>query len=193
MGGLVVLALLMLWILFGWWGTYSALNTANVDQQKLWGNVESAMQRRMDLIPNLVSTVRGYAKHESTVFTAVTEARAKVGKVDFGKAASDPKEMAKLKAAESELSGALSRLLVIAENYPQLKANEGFLQLQSQLEGTENRIAVARDRYNEGVGTYNKITTGLFSKVVASFHGFKPAEFFKADEKAKETPKVSFE
>jgi len=193
--GVVAGCLVILLIVLGasWMGSYNALNSADQGQQKLWGDIESTMQRRSDLVPNLVSTVKGYAKHEATVFTNVTEARSKVGQVNFNLARTNPEEMAKLKMAESELSGALSRLLVVAENYPQLKASEGFLNLQSQLEGTENRINVARERYNGGVESYNRLVGSAWTGLVARVHGFQKAEYFKADAKAKEVPKVSFE
>lgn len=194
--GIVVLVL----VVFGlsWMGAYNSLNAANQGQQALWGDIESTLQRRHDLIPNLVATVKGYATHEADVLKSVTEARSRVGQVNMKLANTDPAEMAKFQKAESEFSGALSRLLVVAENYPQLKADANFRDLQSQLEGTENRINVARERYNgntnppQGAKVYNTLCGSAFTGLVARIHGFKPAEYFKAEEGAKEAPTVKF-
>ena len=142
------------------------------------------MQRRNDLIPNLVSTVKGYAKHEKGVFDDVANARAKLA------GAATINDKAK---ASGELDGALSRLLAIAENYPQLKANENFMRLQDELAGTENRIAVERMRYNDVVMAYNVLIKRFPGNVVASFTGFKEKQvYFKAEEGAKAVPKVAF-
>ena len=172
-------------------------NTMQANEEAVfasWGNVESAYQRRADLIPNLVEVVKGYAKHESQTLTAVTEARAKVGSIQASKEMlSDPQAFAKFQQAQGELSGALSRLMVVVERYPDLKANQNFLDLQNQLEGTENRINVARVRYNEAVQKFNtsirvfpnSITNSLLLHLARK-------EPFKAEQGAQTAPKVKF-
>lgn len=159
-----------------------------------WGDVEASYQRRADLVPNLVEVVKGYAKHESETFQAVTEARAKVGTVKISKEAiSDPQAIAKFQEAQGQLGGALSRLLVVAEQYPNLKANQNFLDLQNQLEGTENRINVARVRYNKTVQDFNtSIRTFPNSLTNSVLLHLTRKEPFKADEGAKTAPKVKF-
>ncbi|MDD5286837.1 MAG: LemA family protein [Desulfuromonadaceae bacterium] len=159
-----------------------------------WGNVESAYQRRNDLIPNLVEVVKGYARHEAETLTAVTEARAKVGSLNVGKGlVSDPNALAAFQKAQGQMSSALSRLMVVAEKYPDLKANQNFLDLQKQLEGTENRINVARERYNATVQTFNtSIRTFPNSLTNSLLLHLQRKEPFKADEAAKVAPKVKF-
>lgn len=191
--GLVGVVLLIIIIIgLSWWGTYSSLNTGfNTVQEKV-ADIGSTLQRRYDLIPNLVSTVKGYATHEHDVFNDVTEARAKVGQVNINAATTDPEQMKKFAEAQGGMSSALSRLLLVQEQYPELKANTNFLDLQSQLEGTENRINEARHRYNKAVKEYNITVGGLFSQMVANVHGFKRAELFEVTEAAKTAPKVEF-
>ena len=159
-----------------------------------WGNVESTYQRRSDLIPNLVEVVKGYAKHEADTLKAVTEARAKVGSMQLTKQMiNDPSSMTKFQQNQGELSSALSRLMVVAENYPDLKANQNFLDLQKQLEGTENRINVARERYNKSVQVFNtSIRTFPNSLTNSMILHLKRKEPFKAEEGAKNAPKVKF-
>jgi LemA protein len=159
-----------------------------------WADVEAAYQRRADLVPNLVEVVKGYAKYEADVLTAVTEARSKAGTVKLSKdMLGDPQAMGKFQAAQSELGGALSRLLVTVERYPDLKANQGFLGLQNQLEGTENRINVARVRYNKAVQEFNtSIRTFPNSLTNSLLLHLTRKEPFKADEAAREAPKVKF-
>ena len=153
-GILALLILILLGLLPG-----CGYNTMQANEEAVtaaWGNVESAYQRRNDLIPNLVEVVKGYAKHEADTLKAVTEARAKVGSLQLGKdVINDPAALNKFQQNQGEISSALSRLMVVTEKYPDLKANQNFLDLQKQLEGTENRINVARERYNRAVQTFN--------------------------------------
>lgn len=159
-----------------------------------WGNVESSYQRRADLIPNLVEVVKGYAKHEADTLKAVTEARAKVGSMQVGKdVLNNPATLSKFQQTQGELSGALSRLMVVVEKYPDLKANQNFMDLQKQLEGTENRINVARERYNESVQVFNtSIRTFPNSLTNSLMLHLQRKEAFKAEEGAKTAPKVKF-
>ncbi len=159
-----------------------------------WGDVEAVYQRRADLVPNLVEVVKGYAKHEHDTLTAVTEARAKVGSVQVSKEMLDrPEAVARYQQAQSQLGSALSRLLVVAEQYPNLKANQNFLDLQNQLEGTENRINVARVRYNRAVEEFN-VSIRIFPNSLTNsllLH-LTRKEPFKADEGARAAPKIKF-
>lgn len=159
-----------------------------------WGNVESSYQRRADLIPNLVEVVKGYASHEADTLKAVTEARAKVGSMQVSKEIlNDPASMSKFQQAQGELSGALSRLMVVVEKYPDLKANQNFMDLQKQLEGTENRINVARQRYNEAVQTFNtSIRTFPNSLTNSLLLHLQRKEAFKADPGASKAPAIKF-
>lgn len=159
-----------------------------------WGNVESSYQRRADLIPNLVEVVKGYAKHEADTLKAVTEARAKVGSMQVSKdVIANPQNFAKFQQAQGELSGALSRLMVVAEKYPDLKANQNFLDLQKQLEGTENRINVARERYNKTVQIFNTSIRTFPNSVTNSLMlHLQRKEPFKAEAGANVAPKVKF-
>ncbi len=159
-----------------------------------WGNVEAAYQRRADLIPNLVEVVKGYAAHEKETLTAVTEARAKVGQLRLGgDVVNDPKALAQFQAAQGGLSSALSRLMVVAENYPDLKANQNFRDLQHQLEGTENRINVARVRYNEAVRVFNISIRTFPNNLTNRFLLQLPRrEPFKAEAGAEKAPQVKF-
>jgi LemA protein len=159
-----------------------------------WGDVEAAYQRRADLVPNLVEVVKAYAKHENETLTAVTEARAKAGSIQVSKdMLSQPQAVERFQQAQSQLGGALSRLLVVAEQYPNLKANQNFLDLQNQLEGTENRINVARVRYNRTVQDFNtSIRTFPNSLTNSLLLHLTRKEAFKADEGARVAPKVKF-
>jgi LemA protein len=172
-------------------------NTMQANEEAVtaaWGDVEASYQRRADLIPNLVEVVKGYAKHEADTLKAVTEARAKVGSVQASKELiNDPQAFAKFQQAQGELSGALSRLMVVVEKYPDLKANQNFLDLQNQLEGTENRINVARVRYNKTVQEFNtSIRTFPNSLTNSLMLHLKRKEPFKAEEGAKVAPKIKF-
>lgn len=153
--------------------------------------VDNVYQRRADLIPNLVNTVKGYAKHEATVLTQVTEARAKVGQVNFS-SVKNAEDMKKFEANQGALSSSLSRLMVVSEQYPQLKADRNFLELQSQLEGTENRITVERQRFNETVQQFNTAVRQFPRSIIAGMKGMKDRPYFQAKKGADEAPSVSF-
>ncbi|UFS70527.1 LemA family protein [Geomonas sp. RF6] len=159
-----------------------------------WGDVEAAYQRRADLVPNLVEVVKGYAKHEAETLKAVTEARSRVGSVQAGKdTINDPQALQKFQQAQSQLSGALSRLMVVVERYPDLKANQNFMDLQNQLEGTENRINVARVRYNQSVQDFNTtIRTFPNSMTNSLLLHLQRKEPFRAEEGARTAPKIKF-
>ena len=172
-------------------------NTMQANEEAVvaaWADVESTYQRRNDLIPNLVEVVKGYAKHEADTLKAVTEARASVGGMKVSKdVINDPAAIAKFQQMQGQMSGALSRLMVVAEKYPDLKANQNFLDLQKQLEGTENRINVARERYNKAVQVFNtSIRTFPNSLTNSMLLHLKRKEPFKAEEGAKVAPKVKF-
>jgi LemA protein len=172
-------------------------NTMQANEEAVtaaWGDVEASYQRRADLIPNLVEVVKGYAKHEADTLKAVTEARAKVGSMQASKdLINDPQAFAKFQQAQGQLSGALSRLMVVVEKYPDLKANQNFLDLQNQLEGTENRINVARVRYNKSVQEFNtSIRTFPNSLTNSLMLHLARKEPFKAEEGAKVAPKIKF-
>ncbi len=172
-------------------------NTMQVNEEAVkaaWGDVEAAYQRRNDLVPNLVEVVKGYAKHEKETLQAVTEARAKVGSIQVAKdMVSDPKAMAQFQAAQGQMSSALSRLMVVVEKYPDLKANQNFMDLQHQLEGTENRINVARVRYNKAVQEFNiSIRTFPNSLTNSMLLHLTPKEPFKAEAGAEKAPQVKF-
>jgi LemA protein len=157
-----------------------------------WANVENVYQRRMDLIPNLVNTVKGYANFEQQTLVQVIEARAKATSVTIDPTNLTQANLKQFQAAQGELSGALSRLLVTIERYPDLKANQNFLDLQAQLEGTENRIAVERRKFNEMVQAYNSYIRSFPRVIYAGWFGFEKKAYFEADEGAKEVPKVDF-
>lgn len=161
-----------------------------VDQT--WANVEAQYQRRADLIPNLVATVKGYAAHEKEALTAVIEARAKATSVNIDASKLDANSLQQFQSAQSGLSSALSKLMVVVEKYPDLKANQNFLQLQAQLEGTENRIAVARKNYNDVVADYNKYIKSFPKNFIAGWFDFEPKPYYQAEEGSEKAPEVSF-
>lgn len=183
---LIVLAVIVVLaiILYSFFaGNYNKFVKMDVGIKAAWSQVENQLQRRYDLIPNLVETVKGYAKQEKDVLVEVTNARSKVGG-----AANVPDKI----AANNELSGALSRLMVVVERYPDLKSNQNFMKLQDELAGTENRIAVERMRYNETVKVYNEAIRSFPANFLAGMYGFKEAAFFEAPKDAKTAPKVKF-
>jgi LemA protein len=178
-------------------GSYNSLVSLDQSVQAQWGQVENVYQRRADLVPNLVGTVKGAASFEKDTLTAVTEARAKVGTIAPGaleKATSDPEAFRRFEQAQGDLSSALSRLLVVVERYPELKATENFRDLQAQLEGTENRIAVERMRFNDAARAFNSKRSSFPTVIVANFFGdrFREKPYFQAEPGAHAAPKVSF-
>ncbi len=187
--GIIVLSFI------GWGvGVYNNLVTMNESVNQSWSQVENQYQRRTDLVPNLVATVKGVAEFEKETFTAVTEARAGATSMKLTpEMLNDPQAVAKFQSMQDNLTSALSRLLVTVENYPQLKANENFLQLQSQLEGTENRISVERMKFNTTVQSYNTSLKRFPGSIIASFTGFKEKYYFKAAEGSDKAPKVNFD
>lgn len=194
-GGLVVIlifALIVVGLAVG--GLYNRLVKSQQAVDQSWAQVQNVYQRRADLIPNLVSTVAGQANFEKSTLEAVTNARASVGRVslDPNKAPTDAAQLQKFQEAQGQLSTALSRLLVVSENYPQLRANEGFLTLQAQLEGTENRITVERGNFNVAVQSYNVAVKSFPANFIAGMLGFAPRPFFNAEPGAEKAPKVNF-
>lgn len=175
-------------------GAYNRMVELDETVKAKWSQVENVYQRRMDLIPNLVETVKGYATHEKETFAAVTKARAQAGgSFNISKdALNDPAAFTKFQQAQSSLSGALSRLMVVMEKYPELKANQNFLNLQSQLEGTENRIAVERKRFNETARNYNAFIKKFPKVFIARMFGFGEKSYFKSEQGADKAPKVKF-
>jgi LemA protein len=174
---------------------YNSIQTQDEQVKSAWSEVLNQYQRRADLIPNLVNTVKGYAAQEQTVLLGVTEARAKVGSIQATpELANDPAALAKFQAAQGELSGALSRLLVVTENYPQLKSDQNFRDLQAQLEGTENRITVARNRYIQAVQNYNVTVRQFPGNLTAMIFGYKPKPNFQVENEAtiSKPPSVDF-
>jgi LemA protein len=180
LGGLLLVA-----VLAGGWlvGKYNTIQKMTVAVDQSWGQVQNVLQRRADLIPNLVQTVKGYAAHEKDVLSNIASARAALG------GAKTPAEAMK---ANGELTSALSRLLVVVENYPNLKADTQFTRLMDELAGAENRIAVERKRYNDAIGAYNSYIVTFPNSLVAGFAGAQKKPFFEAEAKAKEVPKVDF-
>jgi LemA protein len=175
-------------------GTYNRLVRLQQAVDQSWAQVQNVYQRRADLIPNLVNTVSGAANFEKSTLTEVTNARASVGRVqlDPNKAPTDAAQLEKFQAAQGELSNALSRLLVVVERYPELKANQNFLSLQAQLEGTENRISVERGNFNKTVQDYNIAVRSFPTNFVAGMLGFAPRPFFAAQPGAEKPPPVQF-
>ena len=175
-------------------GIYNDMVAQEQAVNAAWSQVENVYQRRADLVPNLVATVKGYAAHESEVLQQVTESRAKVGSVQATpELLNNPAEFQKFQQAQASLGGALSRLLLVVERYPDLKANQSFLELQSQLEGTENRIAVERKRFNEVAQSYNTRIKQFPANLVASVFGFKEKQYFQGAPGSEKAPVVDFD
>lgn len=188
----VILILVLLVVGYGV-SVYNRIVTVEESVKSSWSQVQNQYQRRYDLIPNLVETVKGFAKQEQTVLENVTKARASVGQLNVTpEILNDPQAFAKFQKAQDELSSALSRLLVVTENYPQLRSVESFITLQQQLEGTENRIAVERRRFNETVQEFNTVIRRFPASFIASMTGFKEKAYFQATEGAEKAPQVKF-
>ena len=191
---IVLLGVLVALLIGLFWGcgTYNSFVDKEENVDMAWGNVQNAYQRRADLIPNLVNTVKGQADFEKSTLESVVQARSNATSVNVDANNLTPENMAQFQKAQSQLSGALSRLLLTVERYPELKANQGFMQLQAQLEGTENRIKVARDKYNGAVTSYNKSVRKMPSAFVAGITGFDEKTVFEAEAGAENAPEVNF-
>lgn len=193
MSVLVILGIVAVLILMWAGGIYNKLVGGEEAVKTAWAQVENVYQRRLDLIPNLVATVKGYAAHEKGTLEAVIEARSKISQVTLGAdVVNDPETLNRFQSLQGELSSALSRLMVVVEQYPNLKADQNFLSLQSQLEGTENRIAVERRRYNETAQAYNTMRRTVPNVLVARIMGFEEKAYFQGDANAKTVPVVTF-
>ena len=194
--GLIVICVIVLIVVIGFatlFGVYNGFVTADQAVSEKWAQVQNVYQRRADLIPNLVETVKGFAAQEKTVLEEVTRARASAGSIKATpELLNDPAAFKKFQEAQSQLGGALSRLLVTVERYPELKSNANFLALQSQLEGTENRITVERQRFNEAVRDFNTKIKVMPGALVARLMGFKEKAFFEAAPGSETVPKVKF-
>ncbi|HXU04859.1 MAG TPA: LemA family protein [Polyangia bacterium] len=192
----VLLGFLVLAAIFGFWGVRSYNKLVHLDQavQAQWSQVENVYQRRADLVPNLVETVKGAAKFEKDTFTAVTEARSKVGQVSGTTSPNDPASVERFRQAQDQLTSALSRLMVVVERYPDLKATQAFRDLQVQLEGAENRIAVERMRFVQTAQTFNSTRNTFPTNIIAGAFGSRFAEkaYFKAQSGAETAPRVQF-
>ena len=195
LGCIVLVVILAVIIGISMAGTYNRLVGLGQEVDKQWAQVENVYQRRADLVPNLVATVRGAADFEKSTLEAVVQARASVGRAEVspGAAPTDPESMARFEAAQAQLGAALQRLLVVVERYPDLKANANFRDLQAQLEGTENRITVERMRYNEVAQAYNTARLRFPTNLFASIFGFKEKAYFKAAPGSERAPAVEFD
>ncbi len=184
----VVAVALLLWGISG----YNSLVNMDEDVQNKWSNVETQYQRRSDLIPNLVNTVKGYASHEKSTLEAVMQARSQATQIKIDPSNCTPEQLASYQKAQGDVTTALGKLLAITENYPELKANQNFLELQSQLEGTENRITVARKDFNDCAKVYNTAIRKFPKNILAGICGFDKRNYFEAQEGADKAPKVEF-
>ena len=193
-GTIIGLSIAGFFVIIVLWGNgrYNSMVSSDETVSQAWANVESQYQRRSDLIPNLVATVKGYATHENTTLIDVVEARAKATQVTVDPTNITPEKLAEYQAAQSKVGSAIGRLLVSVEAYPDLKANQNFKELQAQLEGTENRISVERQRFNDAVKTYNVSIRRFPSNMIASMTGFEKKANFKADEGTEKAPEVKF-
>lgn len=185
---IVVIVLVALWGIL----SYNGLVGMDENVNNQWANVETQYQRRSDLIPNLVNTVKGYAKHESQTLEAVMAARSQATQVKIDPSNCTPQQLAAYQKAQGDVTTALGKLLAITENYPDLKANQNFLELQSQLEGTENRINVARKDFNDSAKEYNTSLRRFPRNIIASMFGFEKRNYFEAEAGAEKAPKVEF-
>ena len=183
-----ILVVVVLWAI----GGYNGMVKMDEQVQNSWANVETQYQRRADLIPNLVSTVKGYAKHEQQTLEDVVKARSEATQVKVDAENLTPEKLAAFQKAQSGVSSALGRLLAVAENYPDLKANQNFLELQSQLEGTENRITVARKDFNDTAKSYNQAIRQFPKNILAGMFGFEKNSYFEAEAGSEKAPKVEF-
>ncbi|MEY8593969.1 MULTISPECIES: LemA family protein [unclassified Butyricimonas] len=188
--GIIVIILIGIFMWFK--GSYNQMVTRSEGVSSQWSNVENQYQRRLDLIPNLVNTVKGYAEHEQNTLTQVVEARAKATQMRINFDQLDEKTIRQFNSMQGELSSALSRLMAISEQYPNLKANENFRDLQAQLEGTENRIAVERRKFNEDVKSYNAYIRSFPKNILANMFGFTVKPYFEATAGAEKAPEVKF-
>ncbi|MCC8147209.1 MAG: LemA family protein [Bacteroidales bacterium] len=189
----ILIVVVLAGVLFFWFkGDYNKLVQADETVKAQWGNVENQYQRRADLIPNLVATVRGYAQHEQTTLENVINARAKATQISIDPANLNEQTMAQFQQVQGELGSALNRLLVSVEAYPDLKANENFRDLQVQLEGTENRIATERTRFNDVASVYNNMVRGFPTNIIANIFGFAEKPYFKSQPGAEVAPQVQF-
>ena len=191
LGWIILLAIVALLALWGA-GAYNGMVSMDENVQNKWANVETQYQRRADLIPNLVNTVKGYAAHEKTTLEDVVKARSEATSVKIDPTNITPEQMKQYQAAQGSVSSALGRLLMVAENYPELKANENFLELQSQLEGTENRITVARKDFNDAAKEYNVSIRRFPKSIIAGMFGFEKKTYFEAEAGSEKAPDVQF-
>lgn len=193
-GTIVIFVILGVLLLGVFWGVSVRNSMVKMDEQvaSAWAQVENVYQRRADLIPNLVNTVKGYAAHESATLEGVMAARAKATQVTVNPDDLTPEKLAEFQSAQGELGSALGRLLMITENYPDLKANQNFLELQAQLEGTENRITVERQKFNETARSYNTYIRSFPKNLIASMAGFEKKAYFEAASGAETAPVVQF-
>ena len=191
LGWIIAGAVILVLVLWGV-GGYNGLVNMDEEVNNKWANVETQYQRRSDLIPNLVSTVKGYAQHESKTLEAVMAARSQATQVKIDPSNCTPQQLAQYQRAQGDVTSALGKLLAITENYPDLKANQNFLELQSQLEGTENRINVARKDFNDAAKEYNVAIRRFPKSIIASVCGFDKKAYFEAEAGAEKAPKVEF-
>lgn len=187
-----IIVIIVLSLFFWVKNSYNGLVKADEQVKAAWSQVENVYQRRADLIPNLVATVKGYAEHESETLESVVEARSKATQVSVDPESLDPGQIEEFQKAQGELSQALGRLIMLQENYPDLKANQNFRDLQAQLEGTENRIATERMKFNETARSYNTMVRSFPRNIFASMFGFETKGYFEASEGAQTAPKVEF-
>ena len=192
-GTLIVIVAVVLVLFFWIKGMYNSMVRMDETVSQAWAQVENVYQRRADLVPNLVATVKGYAEHESSTLEAVVEARAKATQATVDPSSLSEDELARFMSAQNELGTAIGRLLVSVERYPDLKANQNFLELQAQLEGTENRITVERQKFNEAARNYNVAIRRFPNNIFAGMFGFEKKGYFEASEGAEQAPVVSFE